>query len=461
MLSLQVSEVARLLGTRLVDAVAAGGLLRRVVSDSREVGSGDLFVAIPGERVDGHDFVTAAAAAGAGAAIVERPVESPVAQIIVADSRAAVASLATHVRARRGQAVVIGITGSNGKTTVKGLTAALLSTYGPCWATPGNRNNELGLPLALIDAPEAGFQVFEMGAGAPGDIDFLATIARPSIGLVNNVGPAHLERLESMRGVAETKAAMYRALPPEGVAVINADDAFAPGFRAAAAHCQQLEYAVDASAALTASRLRREAEGTRFVLSMHGQEAELLLPLPGRHNVANALAAAAIATACGMELEPIARALAESVSDVREKGRLAELPLADGTRLIDDSYNANPGSTRAAISELSARPGRRVLILGDMRELGPAAAQLHADAGTWAAQAGIEGLLTLGEQAVHASRSFGLRAQHFATIDALIEALDDQIAPGDAVLVKGSRGSRMERVVNALVEQRGGLVDAA
>jgi UDP-N-acetylmuramoyl-tripeptide--D-alanyl-D-alanine ligase len=419
-----------------------------VTIDSRAVPAAALFIALRGERVDGHDFAAAALAAGAVALLVERrlPLEAP--QLLVTDAVAALARIAAALRAGR-DTVVLALTGSNGKTSVKTLAAAMLAKVAPTYANPGNRNNEIGMPLALIEQPEdVRFAVYEMGAGQPGDIDHLAAIARPRISLVNNIGPAHLERMGSLAGIARTKGAIHARLPADGTAVINADDAFAMWFEANLPPCRMLRFGIDSSADVRAAEWRPEADGSRFRLLTPAGAAIVRLPLPGRHNLLNALAAGSLALAAGVPLDAIVAALQEAAPVA---GRLQAHRLPGGAELIDDSYNANPESVAAAIGVLAHRGGRGWLVLGDMRELGADAARLHAEVGERARLAGLDGLWTVGALAAEASRAFGAGARHFDRQSELIEALRGALAADVHCLVKGSRGSRMDRVVDALL----------
>lgn len=430
-----------------------------VSNDTRTLQPGSLYVALRGERFDGHDFVADAVARGASALLVERqmPVETP--QIVVADSQLALARIAAGLQQDRGGKVVA-ITGSNGKTSVKTLVVAILQRAGNTYFNPGNRNNEIGLPLAVIDAPDAtDFAVYEMGAGQPGDIAYLTDIARPDVALVNNVAPAHLERMGTLLGVAETKGAIYAALPIEGVAVINADDAFAEYFATRAPGRKTIRFGLDASADVTARDIRLGEAGSQFRLVMPSGEAEARIALPGRHNVSNALAAASLALGCGVALPTIVEGLAAAQPVA---GRQVAHALAGGAVLIDDSYNANPGSLAAAIDTLAAAGGEVWLVLGDMRELGPEGEALHADAGRRAKGAGIRRLYALGALSAAAAQAFGDGGKVFATHSELAQALRADLAKTPArVLVKGSRGSAMERVVNALLGREGDVSHAA
>jgi UDP-N-acetylmuramoyl-tripeptide--D-alanyl-D-alanine ligase len=444
MLSLMLSDVA--LWTR---GALRGGDVRvdGVFTDTRRPQAGALFVALKGENFDAHNFLAQATAAGAAAALVERPVAVDLPQVIVADAMLALGDLASAVRAPR-RAHVVGITGSNGKTTVKTLLASILALHGRTHVNAGNLNNEIGLPLSLLAMPEdTDYAVLEMGAGKPGDIAYLAAIARPEIGLVNNIAPAHLERMGTLEGIAETKGALYTSLPPSGVAVINADDAFAATFAAMAGTRRSVRFGMTPGADVRAEIIDSAAQ-TRFVLSLPAGRSEVVLPLSGRHNVMNALAAAAAAQALDVPAATIKRGL-ESAPAV--KGRLQRHAMALGWTLIDDSYNANPGSTEAAIKTLAGEPGEGWLVLGDMRELGPSARQLHAHVGALAREQGIARLLTVGPLAAAAADAFGSRAAHFSDQQALIDALAKEVHSGVTVLVKGSRGSAMDNVVRVLL----------
>jgi len=425
----------------------ADGEVTGVVIDTRQVKSGDLFVAIRGEHVDGHDYLADAAARGAVAAMVTRAVDHPLPQVVVNDTTLALGDLASAVRAQR-DVRVVGITGSNGKTTVKTLTASILSRHGRTHVSAGNHNNELGLPLSLLAMPaDTAFAVLEMGAGKPGDIAYLAAIARPDIGVVTLIAPAHLERMGSVEGVAETKGALYQALPADGVAVINADDAFARFFDGLADARRQIHFALEHDADVGATVLEQRADGTRFVLRTPVGEAEVALPLPGRHNVANALAASAVALALDVPLPTIVAGL-QAATGV--PGRLRREVTAGGWTVIDDSYNANPSSMAAAIDTLLLAGGERWLVLGDMAELGVDARALHAAVGRRARERGVERLFAVGPLGVATVEAFGPGGEHFSDKAALIAALRARLHGDVTCLVKGSRSAGMEQVVAAL-----------
>ena len=449
MLSMPLSEVALWTHGTLYGRDVP---LRGVGTDTRQLAPGMLFVAIRGERVDGHDFLAQASAAGAAGALVERRVpDAQLPQVQVADTLAALGDLASAVRARS-SVQVVGITGSSGKTTVKNLCAAILEGVAPTHATAGNQNNEIGLPLSLLNMrDDARYAVLEMGAGKPGDIAYLAGIARPYVALVNNVAPAHLERMGSIEGVAETKGAIYAALPADGIAVINAEDAFAGYFAAQAGTRSVLRFGLVADADVRAGDVHSDLAGSRFELITPAGRAAVMLPLPGLHNVRNALAAAALAHALEVAPPQIAAGLAHAGA---VGGRLARRVMPGGWTLIDDSYNANPGSVAAAIETLALAGGETWLVLGDLAELGPGAPALLAELGRKAHTAGIARLWTVGRLSAEASRAFGHAARHFDDQAALAAALRAELHAGVTCLVKGSRSAAMERVIDQL-EQEG------
>ncbi|MGY3265930.1 UDP-N-acetylmuramoyl-tripeptide--D-alanyl-D-alanine ligase [Lysobacter sp. HA35] len=448
---LRLSDIAAMTAGRVVgEDIVVDRLLtdtRGLTSVEPSVCASSLFVALKGARFDGHDHVAVAAEAGIGAALVSRVV-GDMPQVVVGDTQLALADIARGLQASRSTNVVA-ITGSNGKTSVKTLTLAILELAGRTYGNPGNRNNEIGLPLAVIEAPEdAEFAVYEMGAGQPGDIAYLTAIARPDVSIVNNIAPAHLERMGSLLGVADTKAAIYDALPADGVAVINADDSFAPLFAERAAGRRHIRFGLDTSADVTARDVRTTEAGSTFTIVTSDGEAAVDLAMPGRHNVRNALAAASLAIGTGVPLSTIAQGLSAARPVA---GRLVTHRLRSGATLIDDSYNANPGSLAAAIDTLASMPGASWLVLGDMRELGDDAVALHAQAGTRAREAGIARLYTLGALSAAAADSFGANARHFDTHESLAEALRADLSADVRVLVKGSRGSAMDRIVAALL----------
>lgn len=417
-----------------------------VSTDSRRVAAGNLFIALKGPNHDGHEHVAEAVAKGAVAALVEKPVAVDVPQIVVASTLTALGQLAAAWRLEMGTPLVA-ITGSNGKTTVKEMTAAILRQRGPVLATEGNRNNDIGVPLTLLRlGPEHRFAVVEMGANHPGEIAYLTRLARPQAAVVTNAGPAHLAGFGSLEGVARAKGEIFEGLDAQGTAVINADDRFAGLWLALAGERGVIRFGLDHPVEVT-GQWRIGADGSRIALQLPSGRADCRLQLLGRHNVLNALAAAALVSAVGVSPQEIATGLA-SLQPVR--GRLQLRRASNGARVIDDSYNANPASLRAGMEVLCAFPGRRLLALGEMGELGGEAEKLHAEAGRQARELGIDALFATGTLTRYATEAFGGGADHFDTTDSLVAALRRELAPEVTVLVKGSRAARMERVADAL-----------
>lgn len=449
MIRTTLAVAARRIGGELIggDADVAG-----VGIDSRTIGPGQLFVALRGARFDGHAFVGDALAHGAIGAVVERPLTAhAIRQIVVPDALRALGDLARAWRSELG-ARVVGVTGSNGKTTTRTLIQSVLAVAGRTGGSAGNLNNEIGLPLSVLRlARELEFAVLEMGCGQPGDIAYLAAIGRPEVGVVTNVGPAHLERMGTLEAIARTKAEIYDALPAEGIGVVNADDAFAPLFRERLGTRRRLEFGLAAKADVSARDLELDGERSRFTLSLPDAAAPVVLALPGRHNVANALAAAAAAHALGLGIDQIVAGL-ESAPGV--SGRLDRFQVA-GAVIYDDSYNANPASVKAGIDTLVLEGGRHWLVLGDMRELGSHERELHAEVGAYARARGVERLFVTGSLAEAAVAAFGAGATAFPDRASLAAALAAGIGPGIRVLVKGSRGSAMDDVVTRVLAAYG------
>jgi UDP-N-acetylmuramoyl-tripeptide--D-alanyl-D-alanine ligase len=451
----KLSAAARRLGTVLS---GADSTYLSVTTDTRHLQRGDLFVALSGDNFDGHEFVRRAGSLGAVGAIVSRPIACELPQIVVPQENggtlAALQKLAASWRADF-KLPVVAVTGSNGKTTTKQMLAAILRARGPVLATEGNLNNHIGVPLTLLRLrAEHATAVIEMGANHPGEIAALVEIARPDMGVVTQAGDAHLEGFGSREGVARAKGELFAGLRG-GLAAINRDDHFYPLWKQLASGASILSFGLHEQADVRALHVESVA-GTamRFELrapgGSGGGHVSVELPLPGQHNVANALAAATIAIGLGMTLDDIAAGLAR----VRgASGRVSTKTTPEGARLIDDSYNANPSSLAAALELLAGLPGERIAVLGDMAELGPQAAQLHLEAGQKARALKLDGLFTLGKLSAEATRGFGPVAQHFGEIDLLVQALRPRLRAGVSVLVKGSRSARMERVVAALLNE--------
>jgi UDP-N-acetylmuramoyl-tripeptide--D-alanyl-D-alanine ligase len=440
-------------------AMAAGGVLHgadapfaEVVIDSRRVGRGDLFVALRGLRADGHDFIAAAAAAGASAALVARHVDAPLPQIIVPDVETALGAAARAWRASY-HGVVVGVAGSNGKTTTKEILAAILAQVGPTLATRGNLNNQLGVPLTLLRlTAEQRAAVIEIGANHPGEVAALAELARPDIGLVTNAGAEHLEGFGSIEGVARAEGELFAALTATGTAVVNGDDAFAALWRDMT-RARVVSFGFALTAPVRAEQLSLDVDQrgfvTRFDLIAPAGRRRVELALAGRHNVQNALGAAAAALAAGAGLEQVAAGFAAMRAVA---GRLQLRLARGGAWLIDDSYNANPTSVHAGIDVLAGLAGRRWLVLGDMAELGAHAEASHREAGRYARARGIERLYAHGPLAALAAAEFGAGAQCFDAAEPLSQALAAALAPDVRLLIKGSRVNRLDRVVAALAD---------
>ena len=449
-----LQPVAARVGGHLLGADA---FFERVGTDSRADCTGALFVALRGERFDGHDYVATAQARGAAAALVDHPLPLDLPQWVVADTRLALGSLAAAWRARF-PGRVAAVTGSNGKTTVKEMLAAILSQVGPTRATQGNLNNDIGMPLTLLGARDEAFLVLEMGANHPGEIAYMTAIGRPAVALVTNAGRAHLEGFGSLDAVARAKGEIAQGLPPDGVFVVPGDSAYTPLWQGLAAGRAVLTFALDTPADLWAASnsiaLRWDAHGfrTAFVANRGGTLHPLELRLAGVHNVRNALAAATAALALGVDVDAVRAGLA-ALAPV--PGRLCPCTCG-GRRLIDDTYNANPDSLAAAVAVLTGLPGHPWLVLGDLGELGPRSIELHREVGTAARAAGVQRLLCVGPRSAAAADAFGVGAQHFADQAALAAALRESMTADTLVLVKGSRAARMELVLNALCDDDSG-----
>jgi len=446
---MRLSQATQILGGRLVgsDAEFIG-----VSTDSRGVARGQLFVALRGERFDGHAFLAAAARAGACAALVDGAFDAsgaPLPLIVVEDTRRALGALSAAWRAGF-EPVLIAVAGSNGKTTTKEMLASILRTAAgetQVLATEGNMNNDIGLPLTLLRM-RAGHRycAIEVGMNHRGEISQLARLAAPDIALVTNAQREHLEFMGSVEEVAEENADVFRALRADGVAVINGDDAHADAFRRAADGRRIVEFALEHGAAVSGRYTLRHLS-SEIVLKCPSGEAQAVLAIPGLHNVRNALAAAACAYAAGLAPEAIGAGL---TAFRPYAGRLQVKRATGGATVIDDTYNANPDSVRAAIDVLAAAHGATLLVLGDMGEVGDQGPDFHAEVGRYARERGVGALLALGESTAHSVAGYGEGARHYASVEDLIDALRRRLDPGATVLVKGSRFMRMERVVGAL-----------
>jgi len=421
-----------------------------VSTDTRTLVAGDLFVALRGPRFNGGEFVGAAHAAGAAGALVSAAEQVPLAQIVVPDTLAALTSAAVRWRGAFDQPL-IGVAGSNGKTTVKEMIAAILGQAGAVLATRGNLNNHIGVPVTLMRLePAHRFAVIEMGANHAGEVAALVRIARPTIGLITNAGAEHLEGFGSLEGVARAEGETLEGLEPGATAIINADDQFAALWRGLT-RARVVTFGAVQPADFAAEGVRTDigAGGfvTRFELVCPSGRRPIELRLAGRHNVVNALGAAAAAVSAGATLDHVAAGLATMRA---VQGRLQFKVGRSGAWIVDDSYNANPSSMRAGIDVLADLPGRRWLVMGDMAELGEFAAASHAEIGAYARERGIERLFATGKLAALAAESFGHGAQWYPDTESLAQALDVAVTSDVRLLVKGSRVNRLERVVDAL-----------
>ncbi len=447
---MKLSEAAHALPGRLVGADVE---ITGVTTDSRRVGAGDLFVALAGERFDGHDYAAEALRRGAAAALVSRRLDdaTPYSQLVVDDTRAALGRLAAHWR-ERFSIPLVALTGSNGKTTVKEMLAAILAAHAGgherVLATRGNFNNDIGMPLTLLTLrAHHRFAVIEMGMNHEGEIDYLTRIARPTVAVVNNAQRAHVGILGSVEAIARAKGEIYAGLGPAGVAVMNDDDAFASYWRGLNRTRRTISFGFKPEAEV---RGALTPEGWRIVTPAGAFS--FAPQVRGEHKLRNAMAASAAACALDIPVGAMRAGLAEFRG---VPGRLQRRHGPGASLVIDDSYNANPESMRAALRVLAEERARKVFVMGDMGELGAESAAMHAEVGRYAREAGIDALLAVGEASRQAVEAFGKGARHFDHVDALREAARGEALAGAAILVKGSRFMQMERVADALAKEAG------
>lgn len=424
--------------------------------DTRTLEPGQAYLAIRGERFDGNDFVAEAERCGASALVVERWADSGLPQVKVADGRLALGYLAKEWRTAWG-GIVIGITGSNGKTTIKELVAALLAESAPVWKTQGNLNNDIGVPLTLLKLCETHrYAAIEMGANHPGEIAYVARLAMPDVAIISNAGPAHLEGFGSVEGVAKAKGELLDALPDDGIAVLNADDPYHDSWRERVGSRRVVRFGFSKKAEVRAQAhtlVTGFEDGrfqTRFTADINGRHLDIHLPLCGRHNVRNALAALAAGHALGLN----DKALMSGMMRVPPvSGRFQPVKGLRNILLIDDTYNANPASVEAALEVLADWPGEAWMALGSLGELGDTSPALHAALGHKVRAAGVVRLLATGTDVEHTLTAFGAGGRYFSNHADMIEhILNEPIAP-TILLIKGSRSQQMERVVAALREQ--------
>ena len=420
----------------------------QVSIDSRTLEKGDLFVALRGNNFDGHRFIMQAQQAGACAAMVSSNTESSVVKLKVKDTLFALGELARLNRMRY-QGPLIAITGSAGKTTTKNILSAITSSSEPTLATQGNRNNEIGVPLTLLEIGEQHrFVIVEMGAARAGDINYLCNIARPNISVLLNAMPAHLSGFGSLEGVASAKGEIVAGLDSSSTAVINRDSPFFEAWQRNAGSAKVIDFGFDSKAMVSASELKLlPAGGMKFQLHTPTTSSQVEFSLLGKHNVMNALAAVAAAVAAKIDIDTICRGL---LSVEAAPGRLFSLPQLGSYMLIDDSYNANPNAVMAAIDVLAQYSGHRFLLLGDMSELGDESIKLHTDIGSYARDKGIDGLWAIGELSTLAAKAFGSSGKTFDDKKDMIATARRLLGSGDTVLVKGSRTAEMDEVVAAL-----------
>ncbi len=455
-----LSQAAQAISAR---HIGADTRFTAVSTDTRTIAQGDLFIALKGEHFDGSKFVADALKAGAVGAVVNtqgyeqiRAILDPHTPILVVeDTRLALGRLAAHWR-KQFDIPLVAITGSNGKTTVKEMLAAILRGHAgseeSVLATQGNFNNDIGMPLTLLKLrANHRYAVIEMGMNHPNEIDYLTRIAIPDVAVVNNATGAHLQGLGSVEGVARAKGEIFAGLAGDGTAVINADDAYAPLWRALAGKHSVLDFALGHPAAVQGQWTASGYGGILHARTPAG-ELRVALQVPGEHNALNALAAASAALALKVPPAKIAEALGQFGGVA---GRLQRKQAVQGAMLIDDTYNANPASVHAAIEVLAHASGKRILVLGDMGELGEDAARFHREIGIAARELGIQRLFALGTLSAEAVREFGAGARHFASVEALYAVLDEELDAQTTVLVKGSRFMKMERVVQHLALQKG------
>lgn len=420
-----------------------------VSTDTRSLQPGDLYIALDGERFDGHNYIDQAEQAGAAAAIVHKNVQTKLPTIKVEDTRKALGDLAAAWReAFNGD--VVAITGSNGKTTVKEMTAAILTRHGEVLATKGNFNNDIGLPLTLLRMRQEEFAVIEMGANHPGEISYLTHITKPDVAVITNAGPAHLEGFGSIQGVAKAKGEIYQGLSSQGVAVVNLDDDYSEYWLSLNSNRNVITFSMGKKIADICGTWKATQEGGDLEVNIAGEELIINLQLHGLHNAMNALTAIAIAEALKLSRSKMVKALNEFSS---VGGRLDFKQAGESLRVIDDTYNANPASLNAAINVLCELEGQHWLVLGDMGELGDEGQSLHFDAGVKARDTGVDKLLAVGDVSRHAVEAFGEGAVFFESKDKLVKFVKQHKSEMLNVLVKGSRFMHMEEIVDSLVKE--------
>lgn len=449
-MELNLSEIVHSLFAQLIGSnIAISG----VSIDTRTLQTGDLYIAINGKNFDGHDFIPQAEMASASAVMVEQLVDTDLPQIIVPDTRIGLAELARLWR-QKSQAQIVAVTGSNGKTTVKEMLAAILSVNSPVLATKGNLNNDIGVPLTLLRLNEQHrYAVIEMGANHAGEIAFSSRYALADVAIINNVGAAHLEGFGSLEGVAQAKGEIISGLSPQGTAILNKDDEFYPLWQELAETRKIISFGFAADADVSATEINSRIENNQFVTSFNlitaQQNIPICLKLAGQHNVKNALAAAAACLAIGIPSAQIKQGL-ENLLPVT--GRLQPWISRYGNIVIDDSYNANPASLKVALDVLSQCTGESWLILGAFGELGEDSTNIHREMGEMIKAYNVKRLFAVGENARYSVESFGAGAEFFSTQEELITRLKSQLTGSETLLIKGSRAQRMENIAASLID---------
>lgn len=424
-----------------------------ISTDTRQIKPGNLFIALKGEHFDAHDFIPHAIAQGARGIIAQKPYsDASIPTFVVPDTIQALGQIAKAWRSTF-TLPLIALTGSCGKTTTKTLIASILNQVGPTLATQGTLNNHIGVPLTLLRLVGTHqFAVIELGANHPGEIDYVAKLTQPTVGLITNAGPVHLEGFGSLQGVATAKGELYAHLSPEGTGIINLDDPFAPQWKKIITAKTILSFGFHPDANINIRDLILTKEGhSQFTLITPDGEVSIHLPLLGRHNVSNALAAAAAATAINLPLGAIKSGLEQASPP---DNRLSTFRTSEGALVINDTYNANPIAFKVAIQTLMHFPGKKILVMGDMAELGEKAPAYHHDLGQEARESGVDVLLATGPLSRHAAKGFGPAAIHFEDKHELAKALKKFLTNEAIVLIKGSRSAKMEEVVEEIQSKK-------
>lgn len=447
-MKMRLSAAANLLSGELVGPDAE---FIFVSSDTRQIKKGDLFIALKGPNFDGHDFVSAAKKQGAIAALVHHAIDTELPQIVVKDTLQALGQLAAF-RRQQTDIPVIGLTGSCGKTTTKSMIASILQTCGPSLATEGTLNNDIGVPLTLMRLlPEHQYAVIEMGANHQNEIHYVTKITRPDVALITNVAPVHLEGFGGIDGIAKGKGEIFEGLTADGIAILNADDVYVDYWRELLKGRKVIYFGLNKKADVTAKNIQLTSEGTAsFELVVRNSSLPITLNILGQHNVMNALAAAAATTAIGIDIAAIQKGL---LSFTPVNKRLVEYSGHAGAQVIDDSYNANPTAFLAVLQILQRKNGEKILIMGDMKELGDKAEEYHTQLGHQAREHGISKLYGYGQMSALTVKAFGKEGRHFSDQEELIATVKPTLHSEAVVLVKGSRSMKMERIVEALKQQ--------